>query len=104
MRPFLGRDMVWHGGNVDSHSTLIALVPEQDLRVVILLARGYQWPTDVLPALVGAEPPRRVSSAGNPPAGRYQDGLFSYELRPDGAATPVAEPKDICGYSPTSRS
>jgi len=88
-RPFLGRDLIWHGGNVDSHGSLIALVPEQDLRVVILLARGFLWPTDVLPVLVDAEPPRRVASAGHPPSGRYEDGLFNYELTPEGAALQV---------------
>jgi hypothetical protein len=51
-RPFLGRDLVWHGGNVDSHSTMIAPLPEQDVRVVILTTRDFLWPTDLMPALI----------------------------------------------------
>jgi CubicO group peptidase (beta-lactamase class C family) len=40
-RPFLDRNLVWHGGNVDSHSSMIALLPEQDLRIVMLFAKGF---------------------------------------------------------------
>jgi hypothetical protein len=88
-RPFLGRELVGHGGNVDSHSTMIAWLPEQDLRLVILTARGYLWPTDLMPALIGAEPPAPVASAGSTIAGRFEDGLFRYEIAPDGAALRV---------------
>ena len=88
-RPFLGREIVWHGGNVNSHSTMIAWLPEQDLRIVILAARGFLWPTDLMPALIGAEPPRPVASAGATIAGRFEDGLFRYEIAPDGAALRV---------------
>jgi D-alanyl-D-alanine carboxypeptidase len=110
VRPFLGRNLVWHGGNVDSHSTLIARLPDEDLRVVILLARGFLWPTDVLAPLIGAEPPQPVATnagaatgagAGTRAgagattgssaalAGRYEDGLFRYDIVPDGAALKV---------------
>jgi D-alanyl-D-alanine carboxypeptidase len=89
MRPFLERNLVWHGGNVDSHSSMIALLPEQDLRIVILLARGFIWPTDVLPALVSSTPEQRVASAGKQPAGHYRDGLFNYQITPDGSALQV---------------
>jgi CubicO group peptidase (beta-lactamase class C family) len=85
-RPFLGRAAVWHGGNVDSHSTQIAWLPEQDLRLVILTARGFLWPTDLMPALIGAEPPAPVASAATTISGRFEDGLFRYEIAPDGAA------------------
>jgi CubicO group peptidase (beta-lactamase class C family) len=88
-RPFLGRELVWHGGNVDSHSTMIAWLPEQELRVVILLARGFLWPTDLMPALIGADPPRSVASAAGSISGRFEDGLFRYEIEPDGAALRV---------------
>jgi CubicO group peptidase (beta-lactamase class C family) len=88
-RPFLGHEIVWHGGNVDSHSTMIAWLPQQDLRVVMLLARGFLWPTDLMAALVGAEPPRPVESAGASISGRFEDGLFRYEIEPDGAAMRV---------------
>jgi len=88
-RPLLGREIVWHGGNVDSHSSMIAWLPEQDLRVVILAARGFLWPTDLMPALIGAEPPAPVASAGATLAGRFEDGLFQYEIAPDGAALSV---------------
>lgn len=89
MRPFLGREIIWHGGNVDSHSTQIAWLPTQDLRVVILTARGFLWPTDLMPALIGAEPPAPVAIAGATLAGRFEDGLFQYEIAPDGAALRV---------------
>jgi CubicO group peptidase (beta-lactamase class C family) len=89
MRPFLGRELVWHGGNVDSHSTMIAWLPEQNLRIVILAARGFLWPTDLMPALIGAEPPQPVASAGAAIAGRFEDGLFRYEIAPDGPALRV---------------
>lgn len=89
MRPFLGREAVWHGGNVDSHSTQIAWLPGQELRVVILAARGFLWPTDLMPALIGAEPPAPVAGAGTTLAGRFEDGLFRYEIAPDGEALNV---------------
>jgi hypothetical protein len=89
-RPFLDHEIVWHGGNVDSHSSIIAWLPEQDLRLVILTARGFLWPTDLMPALIGAEPPAPVASASASAnatiAGRFEDGLFRYEIAPDGAA------------------
>lgn len=88
-RPFLDRGIVWHGGNVDSHSSMIAWLPEQDLRVVILTARGFLWPTDLMPALIGAETPAPVASAGATLAGRFEDGLFQYEIAPDGVALRV---------------
>jgi len=90
MRPFLGHDLIWHGGNVDSHSSMIALLPQEDLRIVILLARGFLWPTDVMPALVGASPPRPVASAARKLSGRFEDGLFEYRITPDGSALQVA--------------
>jgi CubicO group peptidase (beta-lactamase class C family) len=96
LRPFLGRSLLWHGGNVDSHSTLIARLPGEDRRVVILFARGYLWPTDLLAPLIGAEPPQPVApNAGATTgssaalAGRYEDGLFRYDIVPDGAALKV---------------
>jgi CubicO group peptidase (beta-lactamase class C family) len=106
-REFLGRAMVWHGGNVDSHSTMLAYVPDDDLSVVILLAKGYLWPTELMPALIGAAPPTpaqaftgaatepargttdargAAAATAAPPAGRFEDGLFRYEIAPrDGA-------------------
>lgn len=86
MRPFLGHEIVWHGGNVDSHSSLIAWLPEQDLRVVILTARGFLWPTDLMPALIGAEQPVPAPGGGATIGGRFEDGLFRYEIAPDGSA------------------
>ncbi len=53
---------------------------------MILTARGFLWPTDLMPALIGAEPPVPVASAGAAIAGRFEDGLFRYEIVPDGAA------------------
>jgi hypothetical protein len=89
MRPFLGHDVIWHGGNVDSHSSMIALLPQENLRIVILLARGFLWPTDVMPALVDASPPRPVASAARKLSGRFEDGLFEYRITPDGSALQV---------------
>jgi CubicO group peptidase (beta-lactamase class C family) len=89
MRPYLGQDVIWHGGNVDSHSSMIALLPQQDLRIVLLFARGFLWPTDVMPALVGASPPRPVVSAERKLSGRFEDGLFEYRVTPDGSALQV---------------
>ena len=34
-REFLGHRMVWHGGNVDSHSTMIAFLPDEDIGLVV---------------------------------------------------------------------
>lgn len=88
-RPFLDHEIVWHGGNVDSHSSMIAWLPGDDLRLVILTARGFLWPTDLMPALIGDEPPRPVASAGVSISGRFEDGLFRYDFVPDGAALRV---------------
>jgi CubicO group peptidase (beta-lactamase class C family) len=81
-REFLGRRMIWHGGNVDSHSTLVAYLPDEDLGIVILASKGYLWPTELLPALIGAPPPVPAASTATLPAGRFGDGLFVYELAP----------------------
>jgi hypothetical protein len=69
---------------------MVALLPEQDVRVVILLARGFVWPTDLMPALLDVRPPRRVANAEAQPSGGYEDGLFRYEITPDGAALQVS--------------
>jgi CubicO group peptidase (beta-lactamase class C family) len=83
-REFLGRAMTWHGGNVDSHSTMIAYLPEEDLSLVILVNRGFVWLTELMPALIGAAPPARGAASGPPLSGRFEDGLFTYVITPDG--------------------
>ena len=83
-REFLGRAMVWHGGNVDSHSALIAYLPEADLGIVILTARGFVWLTELLPALVGSSSPERTRAAYVSIDGDFEDGLFRYVVAPDG--------------------
>jgi D-aminopeptidase len=83
-REFLGRAMTWHGGNVDSHSTHIAYLPEEDLSLVILVNRGFVWLTELMPALIGAAPPARAAASRPPPSGRFEDGLFNYVITPDG--------------------
>jgi CubicO group peptidase (beta-lactamase class C family) len=84
IRDFLGHAMHWHGGNVDGHSTMLAYLPDQDLSVVILTNKGFLWPTELMPALIGAAPPTRTAAAGEPPSGRFEDGLFRYDIAPDG--------------------
>lgn len=82
-RECLGHPAEWHGGNVDSHSALIAYLPDDDLRLVILTNRGFVWLTELMPALIGAEPPGRGEASGVPPSGRFEDGLFQYSVAPD---------------------
>jgi len=88
-REFLGRRIVWHGGNVDSHSAMIAYLPDEDLGLVILASRGFVWLTEWMPPLVGAAPPGRTSAMGVAPEGNYEDGLFRYVIAPDGDALQV---------------
>jgi D-alanyl-D-alanine carboxypeptidase len=83
-RDFLGHSMTWHGGNVDGHSTMIAYLPDDDLSVVMLVNRGFVWLTELMPALIGDEPPVRGAAAGPPPSGRFEDGLFTYVITPVG--------------------
>jgi D-alanyl-D-alanine carboxypeptidase len=79
-REFLGHAMVWHGGNVDSHSTMIAYLPGEDIGIVILTSKGFTWLTELMPALIGAAPPGRSAAAGTPLSGRFEDGLFGYSV------------------------
>ena len=83
-REFLGQAIVWHGGNVDSHTTQIAYLPAQDLGLVILTSRGYVWLTEMMPALLGIPQPARGGPAGGRLAGRFEDGLFRYVVTPEG--------------------
>jgi CubicO group peptidase (beta-lactamase class C family) len=83
-REFLGHDMVWHGGNVDSHSAMIAYLPEKDLGVVILTARGFVWLTELMPALTGDSPPKRTRAAATMIDGNFEDGLFRYAVTTEG--------------------
>jgi len=83
-REFLGHSMVWHGGNVDSHSSMIAYLPAGDLGLVILTSKGFVWLTELMPALLGTAPPTRAIAAGSPPSGRFEDGLFGYAMTSDG--------------------
>lgn len=88
-REFLGHALVWHGGNVDSHSAMIAYRPEDDLGIVLLTSRGFVWLTELMPALIGAVPPTRAAAFGPPPAGNFEDGLFRYVVTPDADALQV---------------
>lgn len=83
-RDFLGHAMVWHGGNVDGHSMLAAYLPGQDLTVVVLTNRGFLWLTELVPALIGAEPPARQAAGAGPLSGRFEDGLFRYAIEATG--------------------
>lgn len=88
-REFLGHAMVWHAGNVDSHSTMVAYLPAEDLGVVVLTSKGYVWLTELLPALIGATPPSRAAASDAPLSGRFEDGLFRYVVEPRGEAMRV---------------
>lgn len=83
-RPFLGHAMLWHAGNVDGHGALVAWAPDDDLGIVILANKGFLWLTELLPAWIGEDPPARAPAKGPPPLGRYEDGLFRYEIAADG--------------------
>jgi len=83
-REFLGHSMIWHGGNVDSHSSIIAYLPAEDLGLVILTSKGFVWLTELMPALLGDAPPARANASGPPPSGRFEDGLFGYAMTPAG--------------------
>jgi CubicO group peptidase (beta-lactamase class C family) len=88
-REFLGRAMVWHGGNVDSHSTMIAYLPGEDIGLVILANKGFLWPTELMPGLLGVAPPSRSAASGAPLSGHFEDGLFGYSITPEGDAMQV---------------
>jgi D-alanyl-D-alanine carboxypeptidase len=88
-REFLGHAMVWHGGNVDSHSTMIADLPDEHIGLVILTSKGFVWLTELMPALIGAPPLTRSAAAGTPLSGRFEDGLFGYSVTPEGEAMQV---------------
>jgi len=88
-REFLGRRIVWHGGNVDSHSTMLAYLPDEDIGLVILAAKGFVWLTELMPALIGAAPPARAAAPGAPLSGRFEDGLFRFDIIPAGQALQV---------------
>jgi len=77
-REFLGRAMLWHGGNVDSHSTMIAYLPDDDMTVVLLTSKGLVWLTELMPALIGAARPARAPATAAPLSGQFEDGLFRY--------------------------
>ena len=81
-REFLGHAMVWHAGNVDSHSTLIAHLPAEDLGLVVLTSKGFVWLTELLPALIGATPPARAAASAAPLSGHFEDGLFRFVATP----------------------
>jgi len=83
-REFLGHKMVWHGGNVDSHSTMIAYLPDEDIGLVILTSKGFVWLTELMPALIGSASPTRAEATERPLSGRFEDGLFRYEVTPEG--------------------
>ncbi len=88
-RGFLGHAMVWHGGNVDSHSAMIAYLPDEELGLIVFLSRGFIWPTELMPALIGAQPPVPGRVRGAPPAGNFEDGLFRFAVKPDADAIQV---------------
>lgn len=83
-REFLGHAMVWHGGNVDGHSSLIAYAPKDDLGIVVLTNKGFVWLTELFPPWIGEPVPKRTAAKGVPPLGRFEDALFRFDLAKDG--------------------
>lgn len=79
-REFLGHAMIWHGGNVDGHTALVAYAPDDDLGIVVLTNRGFVWLTELLPAWIGETPPAPAPAVEAPPLGRFEDGLFRYDV------------------------
>jgi hypothetical protein len=62
---------------------MIAYRPEEELGLIVLLSRGFVWPTELMPALIGVSPPVRDSARGAQPAGKFEDGLFRYAVTPE---------------------
>ncbi len=83
-RDFLGHEMIWHAGNVDGHSALLAYAPKDDLGIVVLTNRGFLWLTELLPPWIGEASPVRAPAGVPPPLGRFEDGLFRYDITADG--------------------
>lgn len=83
-REFLGHRMVWHGGNVDSHSTMIAFLPDEGTGLVVLTSKGFVWLTELMPVLIGEAPPARTTAADRPLSGRFEDGLFRFDVTAQG--------------------
>jgi len=83
-RDFLGHAMIWHGGNVDGHGSLLAYAPEDDLGIVVLTNRGFLWLTELLPPWIGEAPPAPAPAGVPPPLGRFEDGLFRYDISAEG--------------------
>jgi len=84
IREFLGHALIWHAGNVDGHSALIAHAPQDDRSIVVLTNKGFVWLTELLPAWIGEPVPPRACVAIEPPLGRFEDGLFRYDIAADG--------------------
>jgi CubicO group peptidase (beta-lactamase class C family) len=89
-RELLGQAMIWHGGNVDGHSALVAHAPQDDLDIVVLTNKGFVWLTEILPAWIGEAVPARAKGSGEPPLGVFDDDLFRYEISAEGADLKVA--------------
>jgi CubicO group peptidase (beta-lactamase class C family) len=88
-RDFLGHAMVWHGGNVDGHSSLVAWAPNDDLGIVVLANKGFVWLTELLPAWIGEDTYRPAPPTRHPAVGRFEDGLFRFDLTKDGEGLAV---------------
>ena len=84
IREFLGHAMIWHGGNVDGHSSLIAYAPKDDLGIVVLTNKGFVWLTELFPAWIGEPVLKRTPARGVPPLGRFEDALFRFDLAKEG--------------------
>jgi CubicO group peptidase (beta-lactamase class C family) len=83
-REFMGHAMLWHGGNVDGHSALVAYAPDDDLGIVVLTNKGFVWLTELLPSWIGEPVPKRAPAIGAPPLGRFEDALFRFDIAKDG--------------------
>jgi hypothetical protein len=63
---------------------MIAYLPDEDIGLVILASKGFVWLTELMPALIGDASPMRAATTDRPLSGRFEDGLFKFDVTPEG--------------------